>query len=117
MKKIIITADQDFDNYIHLKMYMDLNITKINPDYVTEVITEKETKAGELAREYAYEQCFPETSFEVNTAAYGSRANILRNEEMVDYADAVIIFTNKEKEHHLLTLAKRKNKEYYVVNF
>lgn len=117
MKKIIIAADQEFDNYIHLKMYMDLNITKINPDYVTEVITEKETKAGELAREYAYEQCFPETSFEVNTAAYGSRANILRNEEMVDYADAVIIFTNKEKEHHLLTLAKRKNKEYYVVNF
>lgn len=117
MKKIIITADKDFNNYIHLKMYMDLNITKINPDYVTEVITEKETKAGELAREYAHEQCFPETSFEVNQAAYGSRAELFRNEEMVDYADAVIVFTNKEKEPHLLTLAKRKNKEYHVVNY
>lgn len=117
MKKIIISADKDFDNYIHLKMFLDLNITKINPEYVTEVITEKETKVGELAREYAHEQLFPETSFEVNAATYGSRAELFRNEEMVDYADAVIVFTNKEKEPHLLTLAKRKNKEYYVVNY
>lgn len=117
MKKIIISADKNFDNYIHLKMYMDLNMTNINPEYITEIITEKETKAGHMAREYAHEQLFPETSFELNRAAYGSRAELIRNEEMVDYADALIIFTNKTNEPHLLTLAKRKNKEYHVVNY
>lgn len=96
---------------------MDLNITNINPEYITEIITEKETEAGHMAREYAHEQLFPENSFELNRTAYGSRAELIRNEEMVDYADALIIFTNETKEPHLLTLAKRKNKEYYVVNY
>lgn len=72
----------------------DIEPGKHIPEGVTEIVSGGATGVDSLAAEYAKNNGLKLTEFLPQYERYGRTAPIVRNREIVDYADKVIVFWN-----------------------
>lgn len=90
MFKVIIAGTRTFDNYEALKAYADYKLGQIKEDI--EIVSGGATGADALGERYAKEKGYTIKLFPADWNRYGRIAGPLRNKQMADYADALIVF-------------------------
>lgn len=90
MFKVIIAGSRDFKNYNLLKEKCDKIFSNIKQPI--EIVSGCARGADTLGEKYAEEKGYPIKKFPADWDNLGKKAGILRNIEMGDYADALVIF-------------------------
>ncbi len=87
--KVIIAGSRHmrFDDYPLIAQAVTLSKFEI-----TEVICGEAQGADTFGKKWAFSQNIPVKSFPANWGEFGRAAGILRNTEMAEYADALIVF-------------------------
>lgn len=121
---IMICGGRDFNNYplLEKKVLEDLQdylsknptLTQFNPRYTT-IISGNARGADTLGEMFARKFGLQIEKHPALWNMYGRRAGFVRNEEMVNISDIVIIFHDGKSKGtaHDLELCKAKNKTYY----
>ena len=118
MFKVIIAGGRDFDNYELLNaqctwLFSLRSISEI------EIVSGMASGADALGVKYAKEHGLPVKEFHAKWEKYMSQAGYARNEEMAEYADALIAFwdgkSNGTKD--MIQRMKSKNKPVRVIKY
>jgi len=112
--KVIIAGSRDFDDYELLRSYCD-HVLQNQTDI--EIVSGTAKGADHLGERYAIEKGYRVKRFSANWEKHGRSAGYIRNEEMANYADALIAFWNGNSKgtEHMINLAK-KYKLYIRIN-
>lgn len=87
--KIIIAGGRDFNNYPHLEKIMDYYNKKGD---ITEIVCGMAYGADSHGEYWARCNGIDVAEFPADWGKYGNRAGPVRNGEMADYADSLIVF-------------------------
>lgn len=87
--KVIIAGGRDFDDYKLLCRYVDKILSRQNN---VEIVSGTAKGADRLGERYANEHGLPIKRFPAQWNVYGKSAGYIRNVEMADYGDALIVF-------------------------
>jgi hypothetical protein len=91
--RVIITGEQTFDNYDKLKSVCD-EILKSRSNI--EIVAATQKGAGVMGLKYAKERNYPAKVFKPDFAEFGPASINICYKQMVNYADALIIFWSGE---------------------
>ena len=105
--KVIIAGGRDFSDYQLLVEKCDkylANKTNI------EIVSGTAKGADSLGARYAKDKGYSVKTFPADWAAFGKRAGYLRNEQMANYANALIAFWDGESRgtKHMIDIATEK---------
>ena len=92
MFKVIIAGGRDFNDYQKLRSFC--NKVLINKKDI-EIISGKARGADSLGEKFAKENNYQIVEFPADWNKFGKKAGYIRNEDMAEYADALIAFWNK----------------------
>lgn len=109
--RVIIAGGREFNDYVSLCKYCDIILAnKISEGYAIEIVSGDARGADKWGIEYAHDHGHALKIFKARWRIYGKRAGPMRNQEMADYADALIAFWNKKSPgtKNMITLAKLK---------
>lgn len=108
--KIIIAGSRDFNDYELLKQYVDHILQNVAQREEIEIVSGGAKGADTLGERYAREREYKLTRFVAEWDKYGRSAGPRRNEQMGDYADALIAFWDGKSKgtSHMIEYAKRK---------
>lgn len=111
MMKVIIAGSRYFNNYELLRQYVDHILQNVSQKESIEIVSGGAKGADELGERYAKERGYKITRFPAEWNKYGRAAGPKRNEQMGDYADALIAFWDGESRgtKHMIEYAKKKN--------
>ena len=111
MMKVIIAGSRYFNNYELLRQYVDHILQNVSQKESIEIVSGGAKGADELGERYAKERGYKITRFPADWNKYGRAAGPKRNEQMGDYADALIAFWDGESRgtKHMIEYAKKKN--------
>ncbi len=114
--KVIIAGGRDFSDYQLLVEKCDkylANKTNI------EIVSGTAKGADSLGERYAKERGYSLKTFPADWAAFGKRAGYLRNEQMANYANALIAFWDGESRgtKHMIDIATEKGLLVKVVPY
>lgn len=87
--KVIIAGGRDFTNYEILKYSVNEKLSGITD---IEIVCGDARGADELGKWYANEMGLPFKVFPPDWSKHGKAAGPIRNQQMADYADALIAF-------------------------
>ena len=109
--KVIIAGSRYFNNYELLRQYVDHILQNVSQKESIEIVSGGAKGADELGERYAKERGYKITCFPAEWNKYGRAAGPKRNEQMGDYADALIAFWDGESRgtKHMIEYAKKKN--------
>lgn len=112
--KLAIVGSRDFNDYEFLKKILDYHRTAQN-DPCTQIISGGARGADTLAKRYAAEHDIPIKEFIPNWDVHGKSAGFLRNEQIVEACDELIVFWNgmSRGTKHSMTLAEEAGKPVY----
>jgi len=115
--KVVIAGTRTFDNYELLKQECDKILSETQEEI--EIVSGGARGADALGERYAKENEYKLTIFPANWDRFGKRAGYLRNEEMADYADAVIAFWDERSRgtYNMIELAARKSLKLRVIRY
>lgn len=116
MLKVIVAGSRGFDNYELLQEKLDFYLR--NHDDV-EIVSGTARGADRLGERYAIARGLPLKKFSANWNKYGKKAGYLRNEQMVNYADACVVFWDGKSKgsKHTIDLAKKHGLKVRIVRF
>lgn len=102
--KTIIAGSRSYHN----RAFLDDAITKAKLD-ITEVVCGCASGVDSMGRDWAKEQGIPVTEFPADWDTHGKAAGPLRNEQMAQYADALILVWDGKSpgSRSMLGLARR----------
>lgn len=108
--KVIIAGSRDFTDYALLKEYADHILQNVAQRESIEIVSGGAKGADELGELYAQERGYKLTRFPAEWSKYGRAAGPKRNEQMGDYADALIAFWDGKSKgtKHMIEYASRK---------
>jgi len=108
--KVIIAGCRNFDDYEMLKHYVDHILQNVAQRESIEIVSGGAKGADALGERYAMERGYKLTLFPADWDKYGRGAGPKRNEQMGDYADALIAFWDGQSRgtKHMIEYAKRK---------
>jgi hypothetical protein len=114
--KVIIAGGRDFSDYQLLVEKCDkylANQTNI------EIVSGTAKGADSLGERYAKDKGYNVKPFPADWAAFGKRAGYLRNEQMANYANALIAFWDGESRgtKHMIDIATEKGLLVKVVSY
>ncbi|GGK48250.1 MULTISPECIES: DUF2493 domain-containing protein [Flavobacteriaceae] len=115
--KIIIAGSRTFTDYKKLHEICD-NILQDQTD--VEIVTGAYYKGADLLGEqYATEKGFRLTKFPADWKSFGRAAGPKRNEQMANYADALIAFWDGKSKgtKHMIEVSKKENLIVKIINF
>jgi hypothetical protein len=96
--RAIIAGDRNFTDRTVLDKVMEFAGTLAASNYlawgVTEVVCGEASGVDTLGKEWALEHGIPVTSFPANWTEHGKAAGPIRNQQMGDYADMLIVIWN-----------------------
>ncbi len=110
--RLIVAGTRTFSDYALLEKILD----KIEWE-ITEIVSGCASGADTLAIQYAEHRVIPVKKFPADWATHGKRAGPIRNEQMAQYADALICFwdgASKGTKHMIDVAAKHKLKTFTV---
>ena len=90
MFRVIIAGSRDFSDYALLKRTMDTLLSNIKEDIT--VVCGKARGADTLGEQYAKERGYAVAYFPADWDKYGKAAGFIRNEQMAQNADALVVF-------------------------
>lgn len=90
MFKVIIAGSREFSDYGYLAKRCDFFLNKVQDEI--EIVSGTARGADRLGELYAKERGYKCTRFPADWDQFGKSAGFRRNEEMADYADALIAF-------------------------
>lgn len=114
--KVIIAGSRTFFDYNMLCPVCDKILsTQEN----VEIVSGTASGADRLGERYAKERGYKLSLFPAKWDEFGKSAGYLRNKEMAEYADALIVFWDGKSKgtKHMIDLAKENNLKTRVINF
>ena len=114
--KLAVVGSRSFNDYDLLKDKLDkLNSRK----KIRMIVSGGAAGADRLAERWANENDIEAEVFFPDWEKYGKRAGFLRNEQIIDSADAVIAFWDGQSRgtQHSINLAKTKGISVHVIKF
>lgn len=115
--KVIVAGGRDFNNYSLLRQKMDSLLANRLP--AVEIVCGKARGADTLGETYAKERGLQIKYFPAEWDKYGRSAGYRRNNQMAEYADAVVAFWDGKSRgtEHMINLAKEKGLAIRIVNY
>lgn len=106
--KVIIAGGRDFDNYFLLCQKVDKILSRQSE---IEIISGTAKGADKLGERYAEERGYKIKRFPADWGTFGNAAGYRRNEEMGEYADALIVFWNRKSKgtKHMIDIAIKQD--------
>jgi len=116
--KIIIAGGRDFDDYKKLSDYCDYLLQNKNKGEI-EIVSGTAKGADKLGELYAEERGYNIRRFPADWGTYGKGAGYIRNDEMADYADALIIFWDGKSKgtQHMIKSADKKGLKLRIYKY
>jgi hypothetical protein len=113
LKKIAVIGSRTFGNYDLLNSELSL----LNESFI--LISGGAKGVDQMAEGYADAHGYSKVIYKPDYKSFGKNAPVVRNTEIVDAADLVIIFWDRKSKGTLdvLNKCKRKNKKYKLVLF
>ena len=115
--KTIIAGSRNFTDYKKLSEVCD---QFLQDQTDIEIVSGGYYKgADKLGIQYAKERGYKITQFPANWEKYGKAAGPKRNEQMANYADALIAFWNRKSKgtKHMIELAKQANLKIEICHY
>lgn len=114
--KLIISGSRNFDDYELL--CKKASLVNENVDEITEVICGGAKGADMLGKKWADENGIPVKLMPANWAKHGKAAGPIRNREMAEYADALLVFWDGESPgtKNMLAIATELKLPYHLVS-
>ena len=111
--KIIIAGSRSFTDYQKLKEICD---TFLRDQNNIEIVSGTCRGADKLGEQYAKERGYEITQFPANWNKYGKSAGPKRNQEMANYANALIAFWDGKSKgtNNMIQLANRCNLDILI---
>lgn len=118
MFKVIIAGSREFYDYRLLCATLDHLFQHI-PLQEIEIVCGKAKGADILGERYAHEHQLAIKYFPAKWKVLGKRAGYVRNEEMAEYADALVAFWDGKSPgtRHMIAIAKKYGLPIRVKNF
>ena len=115
--KIIIAGSRTFNDY--KKLCEICNHILQDQTYVEVVSGAYYKGTDKLGEQYAAEKGFSLTKFAADWKSYGKAAGPKRNEQMANYADALIAFWDGKSKGtlHMVEVARKKSLIVKLINF
>lgn len=116
MFKVIVAGGRDFADYDLLKSKLDNLLVDRHP---VEIVSGTARGADKLGEFYAKRTQLALALFPADWDLYGKSAGYRRNEEMADYADALVAFWDGKSRgtKHMIDLANKSGIQVRVVNY
>ena len=115
--RTIIAGGRYFNDYVYMKQVMDTFRNGIASKIT--VVSGTARGSDQLGEQWAHERNVKATQFPADWDQHGKSAGYIRNEEMADYADALVAFwdgTSKGTKH-MIDIALRKGLLVQVVRY
>lgn len=114
--KVIIAGGRDFNDYDLLCRKADKILSKQSE---IEIVSGTAKGADKLGECYAVERGYPVKRFIPDWNFFGKKAGFIRNEEMGEYADALILFWDgvSRGSQHMLKIATEQNLLIRIINY
>lgn len=112
--KVIVAGSRDFSDYLLLCHKCDIFFSKKKPSHI---ISGNARGADILGKQYAEEHDIPCIVMPAEWDRYGKRAGYIRNQQMLDEADALIAFWDGRSRgtQHMIDIARDKGIPVRVV--
>lgn len=125
MFKVIVAGGRDFADYDLVQYKLDtllvdrLSVLTTAGDIAVQVVSGTARGADKLGEHYALMNKLHVAQFPANWDLYGKSAGYRRNEEMAEYADALVAFWDGKSRgtKHMINLAKSAGLQVRVVNY
>jgi predicted Rossmann fold nucleotide-binding protein DprA/Smf involved in DNA uptake len=114
--KVIIAGSRTFTDY-ELLCEKCKNILSATSE--VEIVSGGAMGADKLGEKFAEENGYQIARFPANWNEFGKQAGMLRNQQMADYADALIVFWDGKSRGtlNMIELARKKNMPIRIINF
>lgn len=115
--KLVIAGSRGFNDYKLLREMTDY-LVKETLDNV-EIVSGGARGADVLGEKYAKERGYPIKSFPANWDLHGKAAGYIRNEEMAEYGNYVLLFWDGESKgtQHMAKLAEKHGCKVYLIKY
>jgi len=125
MFKVIVAGGRDFADYDLVQYKLDtllvdrLSVLTTAGDIAVQVVSGTARGADKLGEHYARMNKLHVAQFPANWDLYGKSAGYRRNEEMAEYADALVAFWDGKSRGtmQMINLAKSAGLQVRVVNY
>lgn len=120
MFKVIIAGGRDFNNYRLLTRKVDYFLSeKYKTGEEIQVVCGGARGADDLGRDYAEDRDIDVALFPADWNKHGKSAGYIRNQQMGDYADALIAFWDGESRgtKNMIDIMNKLGKLVRVVNY
>lgn len=113
--KVIIAGSRTFNDYILLKEKCDHYLSNI--EVPVEIVSGTARGADKLGELYAIDKGFELKRFPADWENNGKGAGMIRNKQMAEYADALIVFWDGHSKgtQHMIDTAKKLNLKIKIV--
>lgn len=117
MFKLIIAGGRGFDDYELLRKCCDIALSSITEEI--EIVSGTAGGADKLGEKYANEKGYHIKRFPANWEMYQKRAGYIRNDEMAQYANALIAFWDglSKGTGHMINLANEHNLKVRIIKY
>lgn len=120
--KIVIAGSRTFDNYLMLRQKMSWvedQLTAREPFVEIEVFDGGAMGADHYGRKWAEKCGYKVHEYPADWKQFGKSAGYIRNEEMANDCDMVVVFWDGESKgtKHMMELAKKYEKPLVVFNY
>lgn len=114
--RVIVAGGRSFQDYARLEAALDYLLSGKVKDHVIVIVSGTARGADQLGERYARARGHVIDRYPANWDAHGKRAGYLRNSEMADNADAVVLFWDGQSKGtgHMLNIAVEKGLDHRV---
>jgi len=115
--KVIIAGSRDFNDYEFLCQKCDALL--LNLETYIEIVSGTARGADALGEQYAIERGYPVKRFPADWDTYGKSAGYRRNEQMANYADALIAFWDGKSRgtKHMIDLSYQYKLQTAIIEY
>jgi len=107
--RVIIAGGRDFNDYVAVE-----NAIRCSGFEITEVVSGGARGADQLGERYAMARGINLVRFPADWERHGKRAGPLRNNQMAEYADALIAMPGSTGTRHMIAAARRRGLRVWV---
>ena len=116
MFKVIVAGSEDFEDMELMESVLEEFLPK---NIEIEIVIQGNRGASQLAERYSYHNNLNLKIIRANWDAFGKEAGYRRNEEMTEYADALVAFWNGKSKgiKDLIYEARKQRKRVHVERY
>ena len=92
MFKVVVVGSKRFEDYALLEQYVDKKLSRVAQEDAIEIVTSHSKSTVDMAVRYAQERGYQHKHFQPDPAKYKAQAYPQVNQELLAYADSIIVF-------------------------